>query len=110
MLKALVSLMCALAIVTAVSLVPAAAKAQTAAAPAASTGSSFDAYRAAAITAGVIGGAVVATVITDGLILPIIASGNGGVANIATHLISVGGTVFGAVAGGMYADDWYAKQ
>ena len=36
------------------------------------------------------------TVITDGLILPIIASGNGGVANLASQLISVSGTVFGA--------------
>src|SRR3546814_3777759 len=63
-----------------------------------SAANSFDAYRAAAITAGVIGGAVVVTVITDGLILPIIASGNGGVANVASQLISVSGTVFGAVA------------
>lgn len=110
MLKSLVSLTCALVIVAAVALVPGVAKAQTAGAPAASAASSFDAYRAAAITAGVIGGAVVATIVTDGLILPIIASGNGGVANVASQLISVGGTVFGAVSGGLYANDWYSKQ
>lgn len=110
MLKSLVSLTYALVIVAAVALVPAAAKAQTAGAPAASAAGGFDAYRAAAITAGVIGGAVVATVITDGLIVPIIMSGNGGMANVATQLISVGGTVFGAVAGAMYADDWYSGK
>jgi len=108
MFKTLVSLTRALVIVAAVALVPAAAKAQTAGVAPASSG--FDAYKAAAITAGVIGGAVVATIITDGLILPIIASGNGNVANIASQLISVGGTVFGAVAGGLYAEEWYAKQ
>lgn len=108
MLKSLLSLAGALVIVLAVGLVPAAAQAQTAAAPAAS--SSFDGYRAAAITAGVVGGAVVATIITDGLILPIIASGGNNMAGMAANLVSVAGTVYGAVAGGLYADQWYGKQ
>jgi hypothetical protein len=33
----------------------------------------FDGYRAMAVTAGIIGGAVVATVVTDGLIIPVYA-------------------------------------
>lgn len=110
MLKSLLSLAGALAIVLAVGLMPAAAQAQTAAAPAPAASSSFDGYRAAAITAGVVGGAVIATVITDGLILPIIASGGNNMAGVAANLVSVAGTVYGAVAGGLYADQWYGKQ
>lgn len=109
MMKTLVSLSRALVVVAALTLVPAAAKAQSLSAS--SSGSSFEAYRAMAITAGVIGGAVVATIVTDGLVLPILAAGGrGGVSGMAHQLISTGGTVFGAVAGGLYADDWYAKQ
>lgn len=111
MFKTLVSLSRALVIVAALALVPAAAKAQGAGLPAEPAASSFDAYRAMAISAGVIGGAVVATIATDGLILPILAAGGrGGASGMAHQLISTAGTVFGAVAGGLYADDWYAKQ
>lgn len=106
MSKTIVHLSRAFVIVAALALVPATAKAQSP-----SAGSSFEAYRAMAITAGVIGGAVVATVVTDGLILPILAGGGrGGVSGMAEQLVSTAGTVFGAVAGGLYADDWYAKQ
>lgn len=109
MLKSLVSLTCAMVVVAAVGLMPGAAKAQTAV-PAAPAASSFDGYRAAAITAGVIGGAVVATIVTEGLIVPIIASGGNNMAGVAANLVSAAGTVYGAVAGGLYADQWYAKQ
>ena len=108
MMKSLVVLSRALVVVAALAVVPGAAKAQCLSS---SSGGSFEAYRAMAITAGVIGGAVVATVVTDGLILPILAgSGRGGVAGMAEQLVSTAGTVFGAVAGGLYADDWYSKQ
>lgn len=111
MLKTIVSLSRALVVVAALALVPAAAKAQTSSFPAAPAASSFDGYRAMAITAGVIGGAVVATIVTDGLILPILAGGGrGGISGMAEGLISTAGTVFGAVAGGLYADEWYATQ
>lgn len=112
-MKTLISLTRALVIVAALAVVPAAAKAQTLGGSA-SAPSSFDAYRAMAITAGVVGGAAVATVLTDGLILPVLATATGGMgggpAGLVGHVISVGGTVFGAVAGGLYADEWYAKQ
>lgn len=110
MMKTLISLSRALVIVAALALVPAAAKAQTGGLSPAPAASSFDAYRAMAITAGVIGGAAVATVVTDGLILPILVGGRGGMSGIAGQLISTAGTVFGAVAGGLYANDWYANQ
>src|SRR3546814_20864929 len=109
MLKSLVNLTRALVIVAAVALVPAMAEAQSPTGSDTSAANSFDAYRAAAITAGVIGGAVVVTVITDGLILPIIASGNGGVAHVASQLISVSRMVFGPVARGLDAGDWYPR-
>ena len=109
MMKSLFSLSRALVVVAALALVPGAAKAQSLSSSSSADG--FEAYRAMAITAGVIGGAVVATIVTDGLVLPILAAGGGGgVSGIAQQLISTGGTVFGAVAGGLYADDWYAKQ
>ena len=110
-MKTLVAVTRALVIVAALTLVPAAAKAQSLGSSSTSA-SSFDAYRAMAITAGVVGGAVVATIVTDGLILPVIAGCgmNGGAAAMATRLISAGGTVFGAIAGGMLGDEWYSKQ
>jgi len=110
MAKTLVNLSRAFVIVAALALVPAAAKAQSLSASPSASGS-LDAYRAMAITAGVIGGAVVATVVTDGLILPILAGGGrGGISGMAEQLVSTAGTVFGAVAGGLYADGWYAQQ
>lgn len=109
MMKTLLSVSRALVIVSALAMVPAAAKAQSLSASSSEGG--FEAYRAMAITAGVIGGAVVATIVTDGLVLPILAAGGrGGVSGMAQQLLSTGGTVFGAVAGGLYANDWYAKQ
>jgi len=111
MMKSLVTLSRALVIVAALAVVPAAAKAQSSGFSGSSAASSFDAYRAMAITAGVIGGAVVATIVTDGIILPILAAGGrGGMSGVADQLISTGGTVFGAVAGGLYADEWYTKK
>ncbi len=108
MAKTFVNLGRALVVVAALAVAPGAAKAQGLSG---SSGGSFEAYRAMAITAGVIGGAVVATIVTDGLILPILAGGGrGGVSGMAEQLVSTAGTVFGAVAGGLYADDWYAKQ
>lgn len=110
MTKTLVNVGRALVVVAALAIAPTAAKAQGLGGSTAAN--SFDAYRAMAITAGVVGGAVVATIVTDGLILPVLASGgiNGGAANMATRLISASGTVFGAISGGMFADEWYSKQ
>lgn len=113
MLKTLMTLGRALVVVTAIAFVPAAAKAQSPAAAGPSVGS-FDGYRAMAITAGVVGGAVVGTVVTDGIVLPVLgyAGGGmgGGMANVAAGLISATGTVFGAVSGALYADNWYTGR
>ncbi len=85
--------------------------------------SGFDAYRAVAVTAGVVGGAVVATIVTDGLILPVYgmltgssigALGQGS----ALALVHTPGYAFfrgsmrllGAVSGGLYADAWYTGE
>ena len=108
MMKMLVSWSRALVVVVALAFAPAVAEAQTNGSSVTVAGGTFDAYRAMAITAGVVGGAVVATVLTEGLILPLI--GGGGAANAAAKVIAVSGTVFGAVAGGLYADAWYARQ
>ncbi len=57
-------------IASTLALAPTGADAQTAGSAA---GSSFDAYRVVAITAGVIAGAAVAVIVTDGLIIPVYA-------------------------------------
>jgi len=93
--------------------------------------SSFDAYRAVAVTAGVVGGAVVATIVTDGLIIPayamatgaegaagMAAFGGGAMGGGANGMIASFGhqgyqffrgsmRLLGAVSGGLYADAWY---
>lgn len=86
-------------------------------------GSSFDAYRAVAITAGVVGGAVVATIVTDGLILPVYGTLTGssigalGQGNAFALVHTQGYALFrgsmrllGAVSGGLYADAWYTGE
>jgi len=85
--------------------------------------SAFDGYRAVAITAGVIGGAVVATIVTDGLILPVYGTLTGSSIGAlgegsAMALIHSQGYAFfrgsirllGAVSGGLYADAWYTGE
>ncbi|MEQ9329911.1 hypothetical protein [Thalassobaculum sp.] len=70
-----------------------AANAPTADAPtAASPASGFDGYRVLAVTAGVIGGAAVAVIVTDGLILPVYA--------LATGAEAVGPGLIAGMAGG----------
>lgn len=82
---------------------PLAASAQTANAPAAnaptadaptaaSPASGFDGYRVLAVTTGVIGGAAVAVIVTDGLILPVYA--------LATGAEAVGPGLIAGMAGG----------
>ena len=122
-------------IASSLALAPAGAQAQTAA-PAAP--SSFDAYRVVAVTAGVIAGAVVATVVTDGLIIPVYAYATGaggmsagnmlGAAGMgAAESVGMGGMgggaahagygilrgsmrLLGAIGGGFYADSWYTGR
>lgn len=91
------------AITVAMALAPLAAQAQSAA-PAAAGG--FDAYRALAVTVGVIGGATVAVVATDGLIVPLYAMATGGQAggwSLASSMAAGAGAGAGeiAVASGM---------
>lgn len=112
-------------IASSLAMAPSGAQAQTAA-PAAATGSGFDSYRVLAVTAGVIAGAAVATIVTDGLIIPVYAYATGttapamagagagagmGVWHGATHggyqLLQGGMRVLGAIGGGFYADSWY---
>lgn len=91
--------------------------------PEAAQGSSFDAYRAVAITAGVVGGAVIATIVTDGFILPVYGTLTGssigalGQGNAFALVHSQGYALFrgsmrllGAVSGGLYADAWYTGE
>lgn len=71
-------------------------------APDAATGSSFSGYRVLAVTAGLIGGAVVAGIVTDGLIIPLYcwatgATGTGAGAGAAAAGARVAG--MGARAG-----------
>lgn len=119
------------------------AHAQTATAPApaapaatAESGYGFDGYRVLAVTAGVIGGAVVATIVTDGIIIPVYAMATGGpgavggmgfgagaaefgmgggqmfgsAAHTGSRVFSGAMKVLGAVAGGFYADSWYTGK
>ena len=85
--------------------------------------SSFDGYRAVAVTAGVIGGAVVATIVTDGLILPVYGTLTGssigalGQGSTFAMIYTPGYALFrgsmrllGAISGGLYADAWYAGE
>ena len=90
----------------------------------------FDGYRALVITAGVVGGAVVAAILTDGLIIPTYAyltgaeAGGIGAAAGAGHMwmsgagtsmashsgysyLGAGMRLLGAVSGGLYADSKY---
>lgn len=79
----------------------------------------FDGYRALAITGGVIGGAMVAAVVTDGLILPVYAVATGasipsfgmGVITGPSYAFFRGSMrLLGAVSGAMFADAWYTGQ
>lgn len=72
--------------------------AQTAQPPAAATtaASGFDAYRVMAVTAGVIGGATLAVIVTDGLIIPVYAMATGAP---ASGMGMVSGMAAGAGAG-----------
>ncbi len=102
---------------------PLAARAQTAA-PA---NTSFDGYRAMAITAGVIAGVAVAVIVTDGLIIPVYAAVTGAEtgaimgggmtvagtgAGVRSGVGLVRGTIrlFGAISGGLYADTIYLRH
>ena len=115
---------------------PLAAKAQPLVTPA-TTSSSFDGYRALAITAGVVAGTVVAAIITDGLIIPVLAATTGG-AEVGAGAAAMAGAagpgagmqagmaaraggygygilrgsmrLLGAISGGMYADSMYLNR
>jgi len=115
-------------IASSLALAPAGAQAQTAAAPAEAAASGFDGYRVVAVTAGVIVGAAVATVVTDGLIIPAYAYATGGAGMGAGAGAAAGGwgmgnmaqggvrfvrgslKLLGAIGGGFYADSWYTGQ
>lgn len=131
-MKTLKTLAAAGAIASAMALAPAGAQAQTAQ-------SGFDGYRVVAVTAGVVVGATVAAIVTDGLIIPVYyyfagpaagagaagaAAGGAGGAAAAADGILMGGPimhtayetfrggmrVLGAVGGGFYADSWYTGR
>ncbi len=115
---------------------PLAAKAQPLV-TSATTSSSFDGYRALAITAGVVAGTVVAAIITDGLIIPVLAATTGG-AEVGAGAAAMAGAagpgagmqagmaaraggygygilrgsmrLLGAISGGMYADSMYLNR
>lgn len=79
----------------------------------------FDGYRALAITGGVIGGAIAAAVVTDGLIIPVYAMATGaGMPSLGMGVITGPSYAFfrgsmrllGAVSGAMFADAWYTGR
>lgn len=96
-------------------------------APVVQTGSAFDGYQALAVSAGVIGGAVIAGILTDGLIVPLYcwATGSAGMgagagAGMGAGAIEAGSgagmgaqafkgvmQTLGAVGGGLYGNAWY---
>jgi len=104
---------------------PAAAQAQISP-PTVERASSFDAYRALAITFGVVAGSAVAVIVTDGLIIPVYsavtgagsavmstATGGavgGGAAGAGSGLLSGAVRLFGAITGGLVADSWYLNR
>jgi len=114
-------------------IVPGAARAQVQP-PTVDQISSFDAYRALAITVGVVAGSAVAVIVTDGLIIPVYgavtgagsavmstvtggaiggAGGAGGTAVAAGEgygLLSGAVRLFGAITGGLIADSWYMSR
>jgi hypothetical protein len=124
-MKTLKTLAAAGVIASTMALAPAGAQAQT-------DGSGFDGYRVVAVTAGVIVGATVAAIVTDGLIIPAyyyVAGGTaaggamaGGAAaaegammggplmHTAYQTFRGGMRVLGAVGGGFYADAWYTGR
>lgn len=89
-------------IASSLALAPAGAQAQTAAAPAEAAASGFDGYRVLAVTAGVIAGAAVAAVVTDGLIIPVYAyaTGAAGMGGMGGGMAAGAGAGEGAAAGG----------
>lgn len=126
-MKALKTLAAAGVVASALALAPTGAHAQ------ATTASSFDAYRVVAVTAGVIGGAVVAAIVTDGLIIPAYAWATSGTAMAPAGAAAAGGgatgmtvegvmmgnvghafrggmRLLGAIGGGFYADSWYTGR
>lgn len=99
------------------------AQSSTPAVPEAVAAPGFDGYRAVAVTAGVIGGVIAATVVTDGLILPVYGALTGSSIGAmgqgsAFAMIHTPGYAFfrgsmrllGAVSGGLYADAWYTGE
>lgn len=95
-MKTLKTLAAAGAIASAMALAPGAAHAQT--------GSGFDGYRLLAVTAGVVGGAIVAAVVTDGVIIPVYAWATAPAAGAAAGGAAMAGAEAagaGAGAGGM---------
>ncbi|NQW08912.1 MAG: hypothetical protein HQ481_03380 [Alphaproteobacteria bacterium] len=118
------------ALVLVVGFAVAATGAQAQQAAPAADGLGFDGYRALAVTAGVIGGAAVAAVVTDGLIIPVYAFTTGAEMGGIGATLGMGGAgagggglmtygqqsyrffrgsmrLLGAIAGGFYADSWY---
>ena len=63
----------------------------------------FDGYRALAVTAGVVGGAAVAVILTDGLIIPVYAWATGAEMGGIGAAAGMNGGVQGMRAGGMAA-------
>lgn len=116
----------ALVLAAGLALAPIAAQAQTAApaqAPARAPAASFDGYRALAVAAGVIGGAVAGAAIANVIAAPSYAylagtsvdkgvmyvMGNG-MLGFGYSALSSGVGMLGAVTGGFYADYLYQTQ
>lgn len=118
----------ALILAAGLALAPSLAQAQTPAqaparAPATAAAADFDSYRVLAITAGVIGGAVVGAAVANVIVAPSYAYIVGasvdksamyvmsnGMLGFGYSALASGVGTLGAVAGGFYADYMYQKQ
>jgi hypothetical protein len=98
----------------ALALTPAVANAQSATVSGGS-GSTLDGYHIAAISAGAVGGLIVANMLTGGMATPVVAGAVGDGALLTngslwfTSISEAAVTAFGAIGGG-YVGDWLYSQ
>jgi hypothetical protein len=101
-------------IIAVLAALPLAAQAQEtqAAAPSAAT-STFDPYRSVAVTAGVIGGTILAVIVTDGVMYPVyrlLGGGHAGMTYIGYGTVRGAVQLLGAISGAFYADSLYMNH
>jgi hypothetical protein len=110
-LAAVARLIVIIAAIAAVPLTAQAQESQVAAPPAAT--SSFDPYRSVAVTAGVIGGTILAIIVTDGVMYPVyrlLGGGPAGMMHVGYGTVRGAVQLLGAISGAFYADSLYMNH